>query len=108
MEKDQVTGRIAIIGERELALGFRLIGMDNTFDVDESQGGSKFLELYNSGEFTLIMASENIKKHLERRLLDQIEVSTNPLVVFIPMPGGQDEESVGKLAKRILGVEIGS
>lgn len=108
MDKDQITGRIAIIGERELALGFRLIGMESTFSMDDSEGAQKFLELYNSGQFTLIMASENIKKHLERRLLDQIEVSTNPLVVFIPMPGGQDEESVGKLAKRILGVEIGS
>lgn len=108
MDKDQVTGRIAIIGERELSLGFGLIGMESTFSVEESEGAEKFMELYNSRDYTLIMASENIKKHLERRLLDQIEVSTNPLVVFIPMPGGQDEESVGKLAKRILGVEIGS
>lgn len=108
MEKEQTTGRIAIVGERELAIGFRLIGMESTFETGESDGAEKFMELYSSGKYTLIMASEMIKSRLERRLLDQIEVSTNPLVVFIPMPGGQDEESVGKLAKRILGVEIGS
>ncbi|EQD28874.1 V-type ATP synthase subunit F, partial [mine drainage metagenome] len=39
---------------------------------------------------------------------DLIEVSTSPLVLFIPMPGGHDEESVGRLAKRILGVDIGT
>ncbi len=108
MDKDQFTGRIAVIGERELVLGFRLIGMESAYEVTEKNAAEIFNKLYNDKSFSLIMASENIKQFLERRLLDAIEISTTPLVLFVPMPGGHDEESVGRLAKRILGVDIGS
>ena len=108
MDNELSSGRIAVIGERELILGFRLIGMESSIEVTEKNAETEFMKLYHSGKYSLIMASENIKKNIDRRIVDQIEVSTNPLVVFIPMPGGYDEESVGKLAKRILGVDIGT
>lgn len=108
MDKDQATGKIAVIGERELVLGFRLIGMESAFEVNTKNDVETFNRLYHSEQYSLLLASENIKTKLDRKFLDLIEVSTSPLVLFIPMPGGHDEESVGKLAKRILGVDIGT
>jgi V/A-type H+-transporting ATPase subunit F len=108
MDKDRSTGRIAVIGERELVLGFRLIGMESAYEVNQSNDVETFNRLYRSEKYSLLLASEKIKARLEKKLLDHIEVATTPLVLFIPMPGGHDEESVGKLAKRILGVDIGT
>ncbi len=100
------TGNIAIVGERALVLGFRLIGIENSFMAEGKKGAEKLMELYKSKKYSLIMASEKIKSEMDRKVLDSIETSANPLVVFIPLPGGEEEESVSELAKRILGVDI--
>ncbi|MCL5668316.1 MAG: V-type ATP synthase subunit F [Candidatus Thermoplasmatota archaeon] len=99
-------GSIAVIGEREVALGFRLIGLDNSFIGQGMEGANKFLELLGSGKYSLIMVSERLKQYMDRKTLDYIETTTKPLVVFIPVPGQAREESVEALAKRVLGVDI--
>ena len=48
MDKDQNTGRVAVIGERELVLGFRLIGMESAFEVNENNDVETFNRLYRS------------------------------------------------------------
>lgn len=100
-------GNIAVIGERELTLGFRLLGVTNAFVAEGEKGAEKFNELFRSGNFTFLMISESLKRFMDRRTLDLIETSTVPLVVFVPLPGGGDEESIEKFAKRVLGVDIG-
>lgn len=105
-DKEDAQGYIALVGERSLVLGFRLIGVENTFIAEGEDGVAKFRELFESRKYSLIMASENIKGKLDRKYLDQVEMSTRPLVVFIPLPGGTEEESVGYLAKKILGVDL--
>ncbi|MEM3852080.1 MAG: V-type ATP synthase subunit F [Methanomassiliicoccales archaeon] len=100
-------GSIAVIGERELVLGFRLLGIANAFAVNVEEGKEKLRELMSNGDFSLILVSETLRKGMDRKLLESIENSALPLVVFIPLPGGKEEESVEKLAKRVLGVEIG-
>lgn len=107
MPVDEVSGHIAIIGERELVLGFRLIGVENSIIAEGEEGLKKFIEIYKSEKYSLIMLSEKLKSYMDRKLLDTIETSTKPLVVFIPLPGGEEEESVADLAKRVLGVDIG-
>ncbi len=107
MTASQNFGRIAVLGEREIALGFRLLGVTNAFIAVGEKGVEKFSELFRSDEFTFIMVSESLKRFMDRRMLDSIETSTVPLVVFVPLPGGGDEESIEKFAKRVLGVDIG-
>ncbi|GFN41594.1 MAG: archaeal A1A0-type ATP synthase, subunit F, partial [Marine Group I thaumarchaeote] len=34
-QKTDATGRLAIVGDRELVIGYRLIGIDDTFIVDD-------------------------------------------------------------------------
>lgn len=107
MSKLREDGKIAVIGERELALGFRLVGLEHSYIYSGPEGVNKFLELYKSNEYSLIMLSESLKEHMDKRLIESIELSTKPLVVFIPLLKAGEEESVGSLAKRILGVDIG-
>ncbi|MGC8497017.1 MAG: V-type ATP synthase subunit F [Thermoplasmata archaeon] len=108
MSKIQEDGKIAVIGERALALGFRLIGLEHSYVYESgAEGVNKFLELYKSNEYSLIMLSESLKQYMDKRLIESIELSTKPLVVFIPLLKTGEEESVSSLAKRILGVDIG-
>ena len=97
---------MAVVGETEIAIGFRLVGVKDSFDLTGDAAAAKLRELIAEKKHSLIIVSESIRNYLGRDLL-QIELLTDPLVVFLPLPGGTDEESVSRLARRVLGVEIG-
>lgn len=104
---NEKVGNIAIVAERELILGFRLIGVEHSYIAEKEEGVKKLNGLLSEKKFSLIMISESIKPYMDSKILRFIETSTDPVVVFIPVPGGEDLESVNELAKRVLGVDIG-
>ncbi len=100
------SGRICVVGERELVIGFRLIGLLDSYIATGEEGAKKVIELLRDSSFSLIMVSESIKEFMDPRQRRMADSSSDPVVVFIPLPGGQDLESVADLARRVLGVEI--
>ena len=99
--------KIAVVGEPELVLGFKLIGISDVFMESGDSATERLFGLMESRDYGLIMASESIRHHLQPASLKLIDTSLKPLVVFIPLPGeNEEQESVEKLAKRVLGVDI--
>ena len=46
-QKTDASGRLAVVGDRELVIGYRLIGIDDTFIVSNEEDASKKIqELY--------------------------------------------------------------
>ena len=109
-QKTDSSGRLAVVGDRELVIGYRLIGIDDTFIVSNEEDASKKIqELYSSGEFGLIIASNSMRTKLSTKFLAEIEESIEPLVLFMPSQEQvteEDEESIAALAKRVLGISI--
>jgi len=108
-EKIDPSGRLAVVGDRELVIGYRLIGIDDTFIVDAEEASKKIQELYSSGEFGLIIASDSVRSKIPSKFLSEIEGSIEPLVLFLPSlkeTAEEDKESIAALAKRVLGVNI--
>jgi len=108
-QKTDASGKLAIVGDRELVIGYRLIGIDDTFIVDDETAVKKIEELYSSGEFGLVIASDSVKAKLSRKFLKEIEGSIEPLILFMPPQKEtveEDEESIAALAKRVLGINI--
>ena len=109
-QKADTSGRLAVVGDRELVIGYRLIGIDDTFIVtDEEDASKKIQELYSSGEFGLIIASNSMRDKLSSKFIAEIEESIEPLVLFMPSQketAEEDEESIAALAKRVLGISI--
>ncbi len=108
-EKIDPSGRLAVVGDRELVIGYRLIGIDDTFIVDAEEASKKIQELYSSGEFGLIIASDSVRSKIPSKFLSEIEGSIEPLVLFLPSlkeTTEEDKESIAALAKRVLGVNI--
>ena len=106
-QKSESTGRIAVIGERELIIGYRLLGMDDTFIVSKEDANKTLQELFASGKFGLIIASEFVRNLLPNTFRAKIEASIEPLVLFMPsLQENIQEESIAVLAKRVLGVNI--
>ncbi len=99
--------RIAVIGERALSTGFRLIGIEDTFEVTGEEALKKLETIEKSGNYSVIFVSESVKSIMDIRTLNYYESILKPLVMFIPLPGVETEESLETMAKRILGVDIG-
>jgi V/A-type H+-transporting ATPase subunit F len=101
--------KIAVIGERELVLGFKLIGIQDVYINSGREAITKFAELLNAKQYNLIMLSESLRGDMDSNLLRLASTSLKPIVIFVPVPGsGAKQESVERLAKRILGVDISS
>ncbi len=104
---DTNTGGIAVIGERELVMGYRLLGIEDTFIVENNEDASnKMDDLFTSKKFKMIIASQFIRDSLSSLLKTKIESSIEPLVIFMPsLAGSIQEESIASLAKRVLGIK---
>jgi len=108
-QKTATTGKLAIVGDRELVIGYRLIGIDDTFIVDDEDASKKIQKLYSSNEYGLIIASNSVRAKLPSKFLSEIEESIEPLILFMPSQKettDKAEESIASLAKRVLGINI--
>ena len=100
-------GRTVVLGERELAIGFRLIGFKDVVEVTPASAAAEFRRIVESGDFSLVIASQSVAKALSESQRQHAEASLRPLVVFVPPPSGEYEiESLSALAKRVLGVSL--
>ncbi|MEM0148154.1 MAG: V-type ATP synthase subunit F [Candidatus Micrarchaeaceae archaeon] len=98
---------LAVVGEREVVLGFKLIGIQDVFIEEGSNAVKKIEELAASGRYGLILVSESIRKVAGSSKSKQFESSLKPLIVFIPLLEMKNKrETMEQLAKRILGIDI--
>jgi V/A-type H+/Na+-transporting ATPase subunit F len=100
-------GRTAVVGERELAIGFRLIGLSDVVEVTPETSVREFQRVLGDPKYNLVVASQSIRPRLSESQRATADASLRPLVVFVPTPTGEYEvESIGALAKRVLGVTL--
>ncbi|MGI0130379.1 MAG: V-type ATP synthase subunit F [Thermoplasmata archaeon] len=100
-------GRTVVLGERELAIGFRLIGLKDVIDVTPETSVAEFQRVMTDGSYNLVIASQSIRARLSDAQRAHADASLAPLVVFVPTPTGEFEvESINALAKRVLGVTL--
>jgi len=101
------TGRIAVVGERQLVIGYRLLGIDDTFIAEGEEAVQVMQKLFYSNQFGLIVASQSVREVLSPTFRAKIDASIEPLVIFMPsLQEGVKEESISDLARRVLGVDI--
>ena len=100
-------GRTVVLGERELAIGFRLIGLADVVEVTPENSVAEFQRVMGDGRYNLVIASQSVRAHLSESQRAHADASLAPLVVFVPTPTGEFEvESINALAKRVLGVTL--
>jgi V/A-type H+-transporting ATPase subunit F len=98
---------IAVIGERELVMGMRLIGLNDTFVGTGTEGAKELQRLAESAKYSMILASQELMTYIPATTRATLERTIDPLVVFLPTPGEEEEiESLDALAKRVLGISI--
>jgi V/A-type H+/Na+-transporting ATPase subunit F len=106
-EPSTAPGRTVVLGERELAIGFRLIGLKDVVEVTPESSVAEFQKAVSGDRYNLVIASQAIRSRLSETQRAHADASLRPLVVFVPTPSGEYEvESITALAKRILVVTL--
>ena len=102
------SGKIAVVGDRELVLGYRLLGVEDAYITTREDAQRVIMDLFNANNHGLIIAGNDVRKALSSSAREKLESSIIPLVVFMPpidSAVGQ-EESLAILARRVLGVDL--
>lgn len=94
---------IAVIGDEEFLLGFRLAGIRKVVPIDDKGLVAKLEELLRDRSVgILVMHNEDMKKldpHIRRRLVESVE----PVVISI---GRVEEVDLRERIKQAVGVDL--
>ena len=95
--------KIAVAGGSEFIVGFQLAGIKDTLEVT----GNYFSELKNlkgRKDIGIVVVDDKIMENLEQHQRLEIEASIEP--VFIPVSTKAEQDSLKRLIKKSIGVDL--
>ncbi|MBI2660106.1 V-type ATP synthase subunit F [Candidatus Woesearchaeota archaeon] len=95
--------KLAVVGNNEFVVGFQLAGIKDTIEIN----GNHFNELKglkSKKEIGVIVVDEKIMEGLEPHQRMDIESSVEP--VFIPISTKAEQDSLKRLIKKSIGVDL--
>lgn len=95
--------KIAAVGGSEFIVGFQLAGIRDVIEVS-SNYFNELKNLRNRKDFGIIVVDEKIMENLEMYQRLEIEASVDP--VFIPVSTKVEQDSLKRLIKKSIGVDL--
>ncbi|WP_297501004.1 V-type ATP synthase subunit F [Thermococcus sp.] len=99
--------KIAVLGDRDTALGFKLAGVHEVYAFDETSLDverlkNKLEELIENGDVGIIFITERLAQRIE------LPDVTIPIILQVPDKSGSrfGEEALREIVRRAIGVEL--
>ena len=96
---------VAVLGGSEFIVGFQLAGIKETIEVSQ-EPVKDIMELKNRKDIGIVVVDEKIMESLDQHQKEEIEDSVEP--VFIPLSTKVEQESLKRLIKKSIGIELWS
>ena len=96
---------VAVLGGSEFIVGFQLAGIKETIEVSQ-EPVKDIMELKNRNDIGIVVVDEKIMESLDQHQKEEIEDSVEP--VFIPLSTKVEQESLKRLIKKSIGIELWS
>lgn len=93
---------IAVIGSDEFILGFRLAGVEKTYNP--SNYGEKIQELIDRQDLGIVVADENDLENLSERVKREVIQSVDPVVVTLSET--PDSSRLNERIRKVIGADI--
>ena len=95
--------KTAVLGSTEFIVGFQLAGIKDTIEVSDNPINdiNKFKEKKEHG---VVVIEENIMENLDKHEKIDVEDSVDP--VFIPVSTKAEQDSLKRLIKKSIGVDL--
>jgi len=95
--------KTAVLGSNEFVVGFQLAGIKETIEVSDNPL-QDINNLKNNKEIGIVVLDENIMENLDKHQRLEIEDSVDP--VFIPISTKVEQDSLKRLIKKSIGVDL--
>jgi V/A-type H+-transporting ATPase subunit F len=95
--------QLAVIGSNEFIVGFQLAGIRNVMEASD-RPFNDLKSFRSSKEIGVVVVEEKIIESLEQHEKQAIEASVDP--VYIPVSAKAEQESLKKLIKKSIGVDL--
>ena len=99
--------KIAVLGDRDTALGFRLAGVHEVYSFEDTpvemeRLKNKLNELIGRGDIGIILITERFAQRIE------LPDVTIPIILQVPDKSGSKfgEEALRQIVRRAIGVEL--
>ncbi|WP_297549960.1 V-type ATP synthase subunit F [Thermococcus sp.] len=99
--------KIAVLGDRDTALGFRLAGVHEVYSFEDTpvemeRLKNKLNELIERGDIGIILITERFAQRIE------LPDVTIPIILQVPDKSGSKfgEEALRQIVRRAIGVEL--
>lgn len=102
--KREEKNQIAVIGEKEFTLGFRLVGVKQTYVKENYQEQIK--ELLGRDDIGILIVDKTDLEELPGRVEQQVNESIDPVVVPLSETGGAG--NINEKIKKVIGADITS
>jgi len=96
---------IAVLGNNEFVVGFRLAGIKNIVETTDDYV-KDINELKNKDGVGIVVLDQKIMNSLDEVQRQEVEDSVDP--VFIPVSTEFEQESLKRLIKKSIGVDLWS
>jgi vacuolar-type H+-ATPase subunit F/Vma7 len=104
-----MTDKIAVIGDTDTVVGFRLAGILNSnTPADGSSARQALLDFSNNANISVVIITEPIAEEI-RETIEELSERPYPVIVEIPDKTGRlehKESPIRRLVKRAIGVEL--
>lgn len=97
-------GKILYLGDENFSIFLKSFNFD-TFSENIVEN---FIKSYKSGDYTIIMVSEEYSKDI-LKIYEEIDKKLLPIVIFLPSKGIKNEinyKYIKKLSEKAIGVDI--
>lgn len=105
-----MAGSIAVLADRDTATMFRLVGIRNSFAVEEPEKGRELLaSLARDEKYALVMITYALAAAMESLIATIAERQERPLIAVIPSrerPISERIAPIRELIRRVVGVEV--
>ncbi len=92
---------IAVVGNRDFILGFKLAGIRNTIVEDNIE--EKVSALLSEKEFSILVLHDEDYKKLSSALKKRIHDTIKPVVISV---GKSEEDDLRDKIKRVVGIDL--
>ena len=95
--------KIAVVGGSEFIVGFQLAGIKDAIEIT-SNFFNELKNLKSRKDLGIVVVDEKIMENLELYQRGEIEASVEP--VFIPVSTKAEQDSLKRLIKKSIGVDL--
>ncbi len=92
---------VAVAGDEDFLVGFRLAGVRNTFNIEDTPEDT-VRELLGHDEIGIVVVKDELIQSLPQRMQDEVNDSVDP--VFVKL--GEERSGLRSKIQRAIGVDL--